>query len=158
MAVAWLCFALIFIVHARSLRASVRLRERRSLEGLVLQVAAYGIVRAGLRHASAFLPVGTALALIVTLFSVALLVASVALDWAAVRTLGKQWSLAAQLVEGHELVTNGVYGLVRHPIYTAMLGMLLGGGLAVSSWWALLAGTLVFLLGPRSVSESRNAC
>lgn len=69
------------------------------------------------------------------------------LIYAALRVLGKQWSLGARVVEGHELVTSGAYGLVRHPIYTGMLGMLLGSALAVSSWWALLAGALVFLIG-----------
>ena len=145
--VAWLCFALVFIVHARTLRGAVRLRERRSLLGLALQIGGYGIVRAGLRTRAAFLPLGAVVAVAAGLLAIALLAASVILAWEAVRALGKQWSLAAQLVEGHELVTDGVYGLVRHPIYTAMFGMLLGSALAVAPRWALLAGTLVFLLG-----------
>ena len=61
--------------------------------------------------------------------------------------LGRQWSLGARVVQGHELITGGAYSLVRHPIYTGMFGMLLGTALAVSSWWALLAGAAVFLLG-----------
>ena len=77
----------------------------------------------------------------------ALLGASLALIYAAVRTLGKQWSLTARLVEGHDLITSGPYALVRHPIYTAMLGMLLGSGIAVSRWPDLVVATAVFLLG-----------
>ena len=66
---------------------------------------------------------------------------------AAVKTLGKQWSLAARVVEDHKLVTEGPYKFVRNPIYTGMLGMLLATGLAVSHWIGLLAGLIVFALG-----------
>src|SRR4051812_37914077 len=34
----------------------------------------------------------------------------------AQRALGRQWSVGARLLEGHRLVTNGPYRLVRHPI------------------------------------------
>ena len=56
---------------------------------------------------------------------------------AARRELGKQWSYEARLVEGHRLVVGGPYAHVRHPMYSAMLGMLLATGLAFSVWWAL---------------------
>ena len=49
--------------------------------------------------------------------------------WAR-RHLGKNWSQAVTLKEGHELITSGPYALVRHPIYT---GLLLGfAGCAVA--------------------------
>src|SRR5215472_17158428 len=63
---------------------------------------------------------------------VALAIYSVALTLSSVRTLGRQWALAARLVEGHELVTGGPYRYVRNPIYTGMLGMLLATGIAWS--------------------------
>src|SRR5438034_11686523 len=65
----------------------------------------------------------------------------------AIRALGKQWSLAARLVEGHKLVKEGPYSVVRNPIYTGMFGMLLATGLAVSHWIGLLIAAVVFAIG-----------
>ena len=47
----------------------------------------------------------------------------------AIKELGKQWSFQARLIEDHKLVTSGVYQIVRHPIYAAMLGKLLATGI-----------------------------
>jgi protein-S-isoprenylcysteine O-methyltransferase Ste14 len=51
--------------------------------------------------------------------------------WAR-RTLGRNWSGAATIKEGHELITRGPYRFVRHPIYTGLLtgvaGTLIGSG------------------------------
>lgn len=44
--------------------------------------------------------------------------------------LGTLWSFDAELRHGHRLVTSGPYALSRHPIYTGLLGMLLGSSLA----------------------------
>jgi protein-S-isoprenylcysteine O-methyltransferase Ste14 len=69
------------------------------------------------------------------------------LTLAAVRTLGRQWSVEARLVEGHRLVTEGPYALVRHPIYSAMGGLLLATGLVQSQAWVLLPGIALFVVG-----------
>src|SRR5207249_3081256 len=45
------------------------------------------------------------------------LAASVWLMAASVRTLGKQWSLAAEIQSHHKLIVSGPYAYVRHPIY-----------------------------------------
>ncbi len=47
----------------------------------------------------------------------------------------------------HELVTSGPYKLVRHPIYTSMLCLLLGTGFMVTPLWLFLLAVVVFLLG-----------
>lgn len=77
----------------------------------------------------------------------ALALASAAFGAAAIRELGRQWSLTARLLEGHELVTSGPFSRVRHPIYSALLGLLLATGLAWSSWPMTLAAVAVYLLG-----------
>ena len=89
--------------------------------------------------------------------TMALAVASVWFCSAAIRTLGKQWSLAARVVEGHKLVTEGPYSIVRNPIYTGMFGMLLATGLAVSHWIGLALAIVVFAIGTfiRVRSEER---
>ncbi len=79
--------------------------------------------------------------------TVAIAVASVWLVNAAARRLGKQWALAARLVEGHELIQDGPYRIVRNPIYTGMFGMLLATGLAAAQWIPLLIAIVLFIAG-----------
>jgi protein-S-isoprenylcysteine O-methyltransferase Ste14 len=45
--------------------------------------------------------------------------------WARVY-LGRNWSGAVTVKEGHELIRTGPYGYVRHPIYTGVLTGLIG--------------------------------
>ena len=68
---------------------------------------------------------------------------------AAIRELGQQWSLQARVLDDHKLITSGVYGIVRHPIYTAMLGMLIATGMVISHWLALAAAVVMFLAGTK---------
>ena len=51
-------------------------------------------------------------------------IAAAILSWTAVRHLGRQFRVNAGLYEDHELVTSGPYAIVRHPIYTSLLAML----------------------------------
>jgi protein-S-isoprenylcysteine O-methyltransferase Ste14 len=53
------------------------------------------------------------------------------------------WSSAPKVKSGHELRTDGPYAITRHPIYTGMLGMLLGTSLAAG----LGASTILFPVG-----------
>lgn len=57
--------------------------------------------------------------------------------WAR-RHLGRNWSSEVRIGEGHQLIRTGPYRLLRHPIYTAMLGMFLGTAIASSQYHALL--------------------
>jgi len=63
--------------------------------------------------------------------------------WAR-RHLGKNWSQAVTVKEGHELITSGPYALVRHPIYTGLLLAFVGSAVARGEWRGLLASALVF--------------
>ncbi len=58
--------------------------------------------------------------------------------WAR-RALGGNWSGSITLKEGHELVQIGPYRRIRHPIYTGILLMMLGTGLAGGRVHGLLA-------------------
>jgi protein-S-isoprenylcysteine O-methyltransferase Ste14 len=49
------------------------------------------------------------------------------------KRLGRLWALGARVVEGHELITDGPFRRVRHPIYLSMLGLLAADILGVSS-------------------------
>lgn len=58
--------------------------------------------------------------------------------WAR-RHLGRNWSGAITAKVGHQLVRTGPYRLVRHPIYSGMLGMFLGAALVSGELHALVA-------------------
>lgn len=58
--------------------------------------------------------------------------------WAR-RHLGRNWSGAVAVAVDHQVVRSGPYRVVRHPIYSAMLGMYLGTGLVSGELHALLA-------------------
>lgn len=71
--------------------------------------------------------------------------------------LGAQWSdiEAAGLLPGHRLVGEGIYRLIRHPIYAGDLTMLLGFELALNSWLVLLVGLLVPVVARQALGEER---
>jgi protein-S-isoprenylcysteine O-methyltransferase Ste14 len=62
------------------------------------------------------------------------------LAWTATRHLGRQFRVNAGLYEDHELVTSGPYAIVRHPIYTSLLAILLSTIFVLTPWqWAVLS-------------------
>ncbi len=79
--------------------------------------------------------------------SVCCLVLAGTLSWTSARSLGRQWRIEAGLNPDHELVTSGPYRLVRHPIYTSMLFLLVGTGLMVTPLPMLLLSVAVFMFG-----------
>lgn len=63
--------------------------------------------------------------------------------WARI-SLAENWSGNVTLKQGHQLVTDGPYQLVRHPIYTAFLLLFLGTAICNAQWRGLLAFLLVY--------------
>lgn len=57
---------------------------------------------------------------------VALCVAGMLVAFWARRTLAGNWSASVTYKEKHELITNGPYRFVRHPIYSGLILMMLG--------------------------------
>jgi len=53
--------------------------------------------------------------------------------------LGRNWSATVALKEGHELIQRGPYRIVRHPIYTGLLGAIAGTLLALKPSFASIA-------------------
>jgi protein-S-isoprenylcysteine O-methyltransferase Ste14 len=77
--------------------------------------------------------------------AVALVVAGLVLCIWARRVLGGNWSGSVTVKEGHELVQTGPYRSIRHPIYTGVLLMILGTGLAAGRVHGLLAFPIALL-------------
>lgn len=72
--------------------------------------------------------------------------------WARI-VLGTMWAAVAEIKEDHQLRTTGPYRITRHPIYTGLIGMLLGsmlmGGFGVSVLY-FIAGLIALLIKMRS--------
>ena len=51
-----------------------------------------------------------------------------------------EWlSRSIEVIEGQKVINSGLYGIVRHPMYTATIGMFLSMPIMVGSWWAFMA-------------------
>ncbi len=144
----WFAFVILFFTRRKPPTAPESKRDRGSIAGIVLQGFSYGIVWSVRRQwFTPILPGRKSIEILLAILTMVLAITTVWFCSAAIRALGKQWSLAARLIEGHRLVTEGPYRVVRNPIYTGMFGMLLATGLAVSHWIGLLVAVAVFAIG-----------
>jgi protein-S-isoprenylcysteine O-methyltransferase Ste14 len=156
--IGWIAFGAIFISRKKWSRDKTRKSDRASLIGIAIQTLSLPAVWMTPRqHQAAILPLGYWFQFLNTTLVVAVIIISLWIMAASLRALGKQWSLQARVLENHKLVREGPYRFVRHPIYTGMLGMIVGGGLAWSHWIGFLISLLLFALGTaiRVRSEER---
>ncbi|MGD8574359.1 MAG: isoprenylcysteine carboxylmethyltransferase family protein [Gammaproteobacteria bacterium] len=147
---AWVAFAVVFLLRRRAPREATRKRLGWSWAAILLQGYAIGLVWAYERpHDSALLPWGRGGEWVLAGVVLFLSVVSVGFVATAVCALGKQWSLEARVRDDHELITAGPYGYVRHPIYTGLFGLLIATGLALSLPLVLVAAMAIFFLATR---------
>jgi len=65
--------------------------------------------------------------------------------WRAHVDLGRNWSPSLQILEGHTLITQGIYHIIRHPMYASQWLWVLAQPLLIQNWIAGLAGALFYL-------------
>ena len=138
-AAGWLVWLLPFLLRNRRIPRAQQL-DRRARWGVAIQSISYALLW---QHP--FWNKGPAdwrVALSILFFIIGSL-----FSWTSVRTLGRQWRIDAGLNADHQLVQSGPYRLVRHPIYTSMLCLLLGMGFLVSPMWMLGVALLVLIIG-----------
>jgi protein-S-isoprenylcysteine O-methyltransferase Ste14 len=140
----WLAWALYWLISAFSNKTTVRRESLGSRLGYLLP-ALVAAVLIGYRH----LPwewVNARLwprSFTAYWIGVALLAAGLAFAvWARVH-LGRNWSGAVTVKEGHELIRTGPYGYVRHPIYTGLIAAVLGTAIASGTVRAFLGLAIV---------------
>ena len=112
--------------------AETRIAQKLIIAGLYLSLAAMVVVSA-LDHRFGWSPVPTAVCLVgEVLLAVGLGVS------AAVVIQNSYAAATVRVKEGQTVVSTGLYGLVRHPMYTGNVIMMIGIPLALGSYWGLV--------------------
>lgn len=75
----------------------------------------------------------------------ALIVAGCLVNIAGRLELGRNWANQVTLYSDQTLVTDGVYGIVRHPLYASLVWMFFGAALVYANAGAFVANACVFV-------------
>ena len=143
----WSVVLVVWIVVAArdaGTRPAGRVRGSTDIRSTVLaMLAVTALVLIG-RNPSLFAPLTVSSPLVTTIGAVVLVGSTLFAVWARL-ALGRSWSVDPQAVPDVGLRTDGPYAVTRHPIYTGLLGMMLGttlmGGLG--QWITLVIAGLV---------------
>jgi protein-S-isoprenylcysteine O-methyltransferase Ste14 len=112
--------------------AETRMVQKVVIAGWYLSVAAMFVVSA-LDHRFGWSPVPTAICLVGDVL------VAVGLGVMMLVVIQNSYAAATVRVEaGHKLVSTGLYGLVRHPMYTGDVITMVGIPLALGSYWGLV--------------------
>jgi len=76
---------------------------------------------------------------------VGLAIAALLVFWRAHADLGVNWSPTLEIREKHELITRGIYGMIRHPMYASQWLLVLAQPLLLQNWIAGFLNVLVFV-------------
>jgi protein-S-isoprenylcysteine O-methyltransferase Ste14 len=143
----WVAGALYNALHALHNAAPAPRKQIRSQPGstalIAVAVACAGLAIVSRSHFDS-LTVGASWARVLGL---AVLAASTVFTLWARFSLGTMWSVAPKVKGDHQLRTHGPYAVTRHPIYTGVLGMLLGATLlsGIGQWIVLFpVGLILF--------------
>jgi protein-S-isoprenylcysteine O-methyltransferase Ste14 len=159
----WFVSTVYFLVarRKRSPQTEEAKRDPKSYRGIAIQsVAIFAVWVFHRNDLGPLLPMPQWAMVVILIAAIVIAILSLWLSIAAIRTLGKQWTYVARVIEGHRLITEGPYNLVRNPIYLAMFGALVATGLVFSKWWAFFPAVVVFLIGTwiRIRSEEKLLC
>ncbi|WP_099037928.1 methyltransferase family protein [Mycobacterium neglectum] len=130
--------------------AETRPLQKVIITGTVLSVAAVLVVSA-LDHRFGWSTVPT------TVIVIGLVLVFLGLTMAQFVVIQNNYAGATVTVEAdQELVSTGLYGLVRHPMYVGTLVMMLGTPLALDSYWGLvLIAPALLILALRITDEEK---
>ncbi len=125
-AVCWVAFVAVWLITADYNEGRAPAQRERSRYGtgvipvlIISLVVRLAVPRAGWHSVTFYGPW-------VRVLGLAILLAATALTLWARFVLGLMWSAVPAVKEGHQLRTRGPYAITRHPIYTGLLGMILG--------------------------------
>ena len=75
---------------------------------------------------------------------VAIIACALWLFYRSHKDLGQNWSASLEIREEHNLVTNGIYRQIRHPMYACIWLMVIGQALLLPNYIAGYSGLLTF--------------
>lgn len=144
----WIVFAIGFLLLKRRQKQNEQKKNKLAMIGMMLEGVGFAFVFTVRREPfTNIFPMNYSIQILLTIFSGILAFASVWLGLSAVKTLGKQWNIKAQIIEGHELITTGPYKIVRHPIYSALFGLLIVTGYSITQLWAFIIAIVLYFIG-----------
>lgn len=76
---------------------------------------------------------------------VLLLIGALLVFWRAHADLGVNWSPSLEIREEHELITRGIYRVIRHPMYASQWLWVIAQPLLLQNWIAGFLNLLVFI-------------
>ena len=76
---------------------------------------------------------------------IAILTGALLVFWRAHADLGLNWSPTLEIREKHELITHGIYGMIRHPMYASQWLWVIAQPLLLQNWIAGWLNLLVFI-------------
>jgi protein-S-isoprenylcysteine O-methyltransferase Ste14 len=141
---AWCVLRYPFERRAKRVKVARSYRSRSDIAGLLAALVGLGIIP-GFHIATGVLgwadyPTHPALIILGTLlFGLSL--------WVFRRShkdLGRNWSITLEIREQHQVVTTGLYSVIRHPMYTSFLLMALAQACLLSNWVVGASGLLGF--------------
>ncbi len=65
--------------------------------------------------------------------------------WRSHADLGLNWSPSLEIRDKHELITRGIYGVVRHPMYASQWLWVLAQPLLLQNWMAGFVNLIIFI-------------
>jgi protein-S-isoprenylcysteine O-methyltransferase Ste14 len=125
-ALAWLAGAIYYESRAPAERSRASYLSPLAVTIVIVVVLSAAVPRADWRPLKVHAPWIRLLGLVILLAATALTL------WARL-ALGAMWSAAPTVKQEHQLRTSGPYAVTRHPIYTGLLGMMLGTGLVAGA-------------------------
>ncbi len=149
--IAWLAlmagwYTLRYPFERRAKRARVSVDEMKLADRLRMTVSATGLGIVPLIYLVTGEPAFASYQPRPLLFALGVVVAGAALVMFRLthKALGRMWSVSLQIKQDHSLITTGVYGRLRHPMYTAFWLMAAAQALLLPNWMAGAAGLVGF--------------
>ncbi len=78
-------------------------------------------------------------------FGVVLLIGALVVFWRAHKDLKSNWSPTLEIFADHTLITNGIYGYIRHPMYASQWLWVIAQILLLQNWLAGPPNLLFFI-------------
>ena len=163
---AWLLLALLFIpmlilgvallfLSPELLQRRLQSKESRSKQSAVIRLSGLmfiaGFVVAGLDHRYGW----SAMPLAIEVVASVVFLVAYALYVEVVRE--NEWlSRTIEITENQKVISTGLYGIVRHPMYLATIVLFLTMPIILGSWWAAIAFLLYIpIIVIRTLDEER---